>query len=98
SEQAGIVCRAGMLFVFRYRKSRVLDIGLDFQRIDVCQARFPKALTDEEFRSRHMIGSHRCIGCSSGDMHEIAFFVADIFPLLIASAYPPYIANVVTEK
>src|SRR5690349_12964057 len=46
SQQAGIVRRTDVLFVFGYRKSRVLDICLDFERIDVSQARFPEALAD----------------------------------------------------
>ena len=45
-----------------------------------------------------MIGGHRRIGCPRGDIYQVTFFVADKFPILVASAYPAYIANVVTKK
>src|SRR5262249_44716197 len=75
-----------------------LDIGLDFERINVRQARFAKTLADKEFRSRHMIGSHRCICCTWGNLYEITLFVADTLPLAIASAHAPHVANVMTKK
>ena len=43
--------RARMLFVLRDRKTRVLDVYLDFLRIDVRQARIAKTLADKELRS-----------------------------------------------
>ena len=54
AKQAWIIRRAGMLLVlrYRYRKTRVLDVGLDLFRIDVGQALFPEALADEQLRSR----------------------------------------------
>jgi len=45
-----------MLLVLRYGKTRVLDIGLDFWRVDVCQAYFAESLPDKELRSRDMVG------------------------------------------
>ena len=56
TKQAWIICRTGMLLVLRYGKTRVLDIGLDFSRVDVGQAHFAEALADKELRSRDMIG------------------------------------------
>jgi hypothetical protein len=78
TKQAWIICCAGMLLVLRYGKTRVLDIGLDFSRVDVDQAYFAEALADKELRSRDMIGGQRCVRGSRGYGREITFFLTDI--------------------
>ena len=84
-----------MLLVFRYGKTRVLDIGLDFSRVDVRQAYFAEALADKELRSRDMIGGQGCVRGSRGYGHEITVFVTNTMSITVAPTYPPYIADVV---
>jgi len=84
-----------MLLVLRYRKTRVLDIGLDFWRVDVRQAYFAEALADKELRSRDMIGGQGRVRGSRGYGREITFFVADIMSIAVAPTYPPYIPDIV---
>jgi hypothetical protein len=84
-----------MLLVLRYGKTRVLDIGFDFTRVDVRQAYFAEALADKELRSRDMIGGQGCVRGSRGYRREITFFVADIMSIAVAATYPPYIPDIV---
>ena len=75
--------------------TRVLDIGLDFSRVDVRQAHFAEALADKELRSRDMIGSQGCVRGSRQYRREITLFVADIMSIAVASTNPPYIPDIV---
>ena len=84
-----------MLLVLRYRKPRVLDVCLNFSRIDVGQAHFPETLADKDFRSRDMIGGQGCVRGSRAYGHEITVFVTNVMSITVAPTYPPYIADVV---
>ena len=55
TKEARIIFRAGVMLDLRYRKTRVLDVCLDFSRIDVGQT-FAEALADKKLGSRDVIG------------------------------------------
>jgi len=84
-----------MLLVLRHRKARVLDVCLDFLRIDVSQAHFAETFADKESRSRDMMRRQACVRGPRRYRHEITVFVTDIMSVAVASTYPTYIADVV---
>ena len=84
-----------VLLMLWYGKPCVLDIGLDFSRVDVRQAYFAEALADKELRSRDMIGGQGCVRGSRGYRREITIFVADIMSIAVAPTYTPYIPDIV---
>ena len=73
----------------------MLDVCLDFFRIDVGQAHFAETFADKELRSRDMKGGQGCVRGSGRYLHEITVFVTDIMSISVASTYPTYIADVV---
>ena len=87
-----------MLLVLRYRKTRVLDVCLDFPRIDVGQAHFPETLADKEFGSRDMIGGQARVRGACGYLHELAVFATNIMSVTVTPTYSPYIADVVAQE
>ena len=73
----------------------MLDVCLDFLRIDVGQAHLAETFANKESRSRDVMGRQACVRSSRRYWHEITAFVTDIMPVAVASTYPTYIADVV---
>src|SRR6516165_7142668 len=87
-----------MALVLRYRKPRMLDVCLDFSRVDVGQADLAEPLADKELRSRDVIRRKRCVRCPGEDGHNATTFVTDILPIAVASTDPPYVTDFMAEE